>query len=288
MSLLSIIVSSAIAFALAGVAVRIQYSLFRGFDFAVAFAVVLSAESFTGMSSLFAARPAIGIVVSSGCGIAVSVVVVLAWNCVIHRLWFAHSHIGMPLLVFSLGVSTAISGFVGLVRGPGLRQPSWSLNQAPVLPGSMIGLPALYAIVFGGTVITLGLLWAGRRMGLALDLWAQNRDFALEIGVERAILAPVCGVVTGLASGVVGCYFALAGGSTPEGGLNAFLYGAGAALLLSAPTLNATVLGGLILGTVYVIVQLIFNQSIANLILFALVATLLLRKGTSRTVQGAR
>jgi hypothetical protein len=70
--------------------------------------------------------------------------------------------------------------------------------------------------------------------------------------------------------------------------LSAFLYGAGAALLLPAPTLNATVLGGLILGTIYVIVQLIFNQSIADLILFAIVAALLLRRGTSRTVQGAR
>lgn len=288
MNLASIIVASAIVFALAGIAVRVQYSLFRGFDFAVAFAVVLSAESFTGASRLFATRPALGAAVCSGLGIAIAIAVVVAWNYSIGRLWSAHSGIGMALLVFSLGVSTAISGFVGLVRGPGLRQPSWSLNQAPVLLGSMIGLPALYAITCGGVIVVLVVLWASRGTGLALDLWAQNLDFAREIGVERSTLAPVCGVVTGLASGVVGCYFALAGGSTPEGGLSAFLYGAGAALLLPAPTLNATVLGGLILGTIYVIVQLIFSQSIADLILFAIVATLLLRRGTSRTVQGAR
>ena len=288
MNLASIIVASAIVFALAGIAVRVQYSLFRGFDFAVAFAVVLSAESFTAASRLLATRPALGVVVCSGISIAIAIAVVVAWNYSIDRLWSAHLEIGMVLLVFSLGVSTAISGFVGLVRGPGLRQPSWSLNRAPLLLGSMIGLPALYAIACGGVIVVLVVLWASRRSGLALDLWAQSQDFAREIGVERSTLAPICGVVTGLAAGVVGCYFALAGGSTPEGGLSAFLYGAGAALLLPAPRLNATVLGGLILGTIYVIVQLIFSQSIADLILFAIVATLLLRRGTSRTVQGAR
>jgi len=288
MNLLSVIAPGAIVFALAGIAVRIQYSLFRGFDFAVAFAVVLSAESFTSASGLFAGKPAVGVVACSGLGILVAILVVVGWNSAIHRLFSAHSKIGMALLVFSLGVSTAISGFVGLVRGPGLRQPIWSPNQTQILPSSIIGLPAIYAIVCGGAVVILVLLWASRRTGLALDLWAQNQDFAREIGIERSTLAPVTGVVTGLASGVVGCYFALAGGSTPEGGLSAFLYGAGAALLLPAPTLNATVLGGLILGTIYVIVQLIFNQSIADLILFAIVAYLLLRRGTSRTVQGAR
>jgi branched-subunit amino acid ABC-type transport system permease component len=288
MTLLSIIVSAAIAFALAGVAVRIQYSLFRGFDFAVAFTVVLSAESFTAASRAFTSTPIVGLVICSAFGIGVAIVAVVAWNSAIHYLWLAHSRLGMALLVCSLGVSTAASGFVGLVRGPGLRQPSWLLNQAQVFPDSTIGLPALYAITCGGTVVILVVLWASRRTGLALDLWAQNQDFAREIGIDRATLAPVCGVVTGLASGAVGCYFALAGGSTPEGGLSAFLYGAGAALLLPAPTLNATVLGGLILGTIYVIVQLIFNQSIADLILFAIVAALLLRRGTSRTVQGAR
>ena len=275
-----LLAANAVLFALCGVAVRIQFALFRGFDFICAIAVLAAAESFVWMTHVIGGSGPARSIAAVIAALLIATCTVAMWNFAIARSFRQKQELGGGLLILSLGASTTMVGCVGLVRGPGLRQAE--VGMPSVLE------PPFYAVCVGSVLLGATLFWTRAHRGFALDLWAQNPEFASEIGVGRKQLAVVSGLVGGSCLGVVGSYFAIAGGSTPEIGLPAFLYGAASALLLPGNTIGRSVLGGLILGPLFVTLQLVVAPAISNAILFLLALGLLLYRGTSRSAQQVR
>lgn len=276
--------SQGVIFALCGASVRIQFALFRGFDFICAVAVLAAAESVVWGSRIAVGPQWVRAASAAALSLAVAVSVVAAWNFLLDRSFRLRSELGGALLIFSLGVSMAAAGLVTLTRGPGLRQATLASANG----SGPAANPTLYALVAGTAAMLLTFTWTRARRGFALDLWSQDAAFAREIGIERRALAVGNGLAGGMCLGVVGSYFALAGGSTPEIGLPAFLYGAASALLLPGDTIGRSMLGGLVLGPVFVALQLVSAPAVANSILFVLTLILLLVRGTSRSAQHVR
>ena len=279
--ILTLIALQALVFTSVGIAVRMQYSLFRGFDFIIAAVIVVSGEVF-----LTAAHQGTTFSVALGTifAVAIGVGITVTWNLGVDHVFGGVAALGSILFVSSLGASTAISGIVGAVRGPGLRQ----------LPAST---PAVYrqladSSLYGLSVTSLALValfvWTTRPSGLAAALWTQSEEFAREIGITRRSLAVPAGIVSGGLAAIVGSYYAFSNGSTPEGGVTVFLYGTATALLLPSGTLCATAISGVVLGGLYVLIQLLVSPALANLVLFALAMTILLVRGSSRSAENVR
>ncbi len=274
-------------FAALGTAVRIQYSLFRGFDIIIAPTVVLAGESFVLTSRMFPHANIWSLFFCSFVSIGVGVAIVILWNLVVDRIWRPRLVIGAAILILSLGASTAISGAVGFSRGPGLRQVEWGMPSLNIF-GANFGIPTAFGVIFGLAACIWVQVWSRTRIGFAFDLWAQNQSFASEIGISRRTLLVGAGLCTGILGGVVGAYGALSSGSTPEGGLIFFLYGAGAALLFPSPLLISSMKGGFLLGALLVVTQLIVSPPVAIMLLFTIVTVILLIRGSSRVSQGLR
>jgi hypothetical protein len=140
-----------------------------------------------------------------------------------------------------------------------------------------------------GALGTLSIfVWIRTHHGFALDLWGQDVSFCTELGLSRTALVASSGIMVGLATALIGSYNAFSNGSTPEGGLMVFLYGAGAALLLPSVRVSSSFWGGLLLGTSYAAIQLKLSPSVANLALFAAILIILVVRGTSRSSQRLR
>lgn len=283
MTILFLALLQGFIFGLAGVAVRVQYALFRGFDFMVGGLVLLSAEAFVLTAGCFPEAPGLGVPAAWLAALLAAVLGAGAWNAAVLVLWRGHWRLGPALFVASLGMNTALTGLIGLVRGPGLAQTPWQFDGVAGL-----ALPTLLGLLVCGCALAALLAARYTRAGLAIELYGQNPQFAIELGVDSVRIATAASVKTGLACGAVGGYLALADGSRPDLGLLLFLYGSAAALLFSAPTLARAVLGGLICGVVFVVSQLVVSPSTAGLFLFAGVAVLLLARGSSRASEGVR
>jgi len=225
--------------------------------------------------------------VCTAVSIATGIVLAVVWNTVVDRLWPDRLVLGSGVFILSLGFSTFVTGAVGLVRGPGLRLPPWDMPSW-AFGNANFGIPSAYGFISGLAACCGLIIWSRTRLGFAFDLWAQNQVFAIEIGISRRMLLIGTGISTGTLVGVAGAYGALANGSTPESGLSLFLYGAGAALLLPKPLLLSSLQGGLVLGILLVLAQLLISPSLATVVVFGAVASALLFRGTSRVSQGLR
>lgn len=287
MTILVLALAQGLIFAAVGAAVRVQYSLFRGFDIIIAPIVVLAGESFVLTASLFPRVTAFALLICSLVAVGVGVTLALLWNHAVDRLWRGRTMLGSAILIFSLGASTLVTGAVGLGRGPGLRQVDWNLPSLELF-SVPFGLTTAYAIVGGLATCGWLYIWSRRRAGFAFELWAQNQLFASEIGISRRMLLTSSSICTGLLGGIAGAYGGLANGSAPEGGLTIFLYGAGAALLFPSPLLASSIKGGLVLGALLVLSQLVFSPSAATVVLFGVITAALLVRGSSRLSQGLR
>jgi branched-subunit amino acid ABC-type transport system permease component len=283
-SIVLLLLTYALMFALAGAAVRIQLTLFRGFDLFVAGLVLFGAEMFIAVSNAVGSGSE-ALLVASVVSIAAVIALAVLWNVVIDRLWRRMTTVGAPMLVVSLGVSAAATGAVGVIRGPGLRQPPADLLRYQL---AGVPLPAAFLIVAGAVVLVGLLRWVRRPAGFALTLMSDDPDFAAEIGLTRRDLVVSAGVVTGALTATIGAYLALSNGSTPEIGLPTFLYGAGAALLLPAATVRSSILGGIVLGLGFGVAQLFAARVTADALLFAVVLGFLWFRGTSRTMRQVR
>lgn len=287
MSLILLALTQGLIFAALGAAVRLQYSLFRGFDVVIAPIAVVSGETFLLTTRLFPHATLFALAVCTAVSIATGVVLAVAWNTVIDKLWPDRLVLGSGIFIVSLGFSTFVTGAVGLGRGPGLRLPSWDMPSL-AFGNANFGIPSAYGFILGLAACSGLIIWSRTRLGFAFDLWAQNQVFATEIGISRRMLLIGTGVSTGTLVGVAGSYGALANGSTPESGLTLFLYGAGAALLLPKPLLLSSLQGGLALGILLVLAQLEISPSLATVLVFGAVTSALLFRGTSRVSQGLR
>jgi branched-subunit amino acid ABC-type transport system permease component len=192
---------------------------------------------------------------------------------------------GGLLLLASLGFSLAMSGVVGWIRGPGLRQvvvlPSSSL--LPNVPSSVS-----FALGIGAPLLASVFIWTRTKSGLALDLLAQNATFAREIGIERSTIAAQAGLVAGLLGGITGCYFALSSGSHPEIGLTGFLLGAGAAFVSTRRSITSALPGGILIASLQVGLQHVLAPAIATAIVFLVVLSLILTRGPDRVHESLR
>lgn len=287
-SSLILAVDQGILFALAAVMVRTQLTLTTGFDFSVAVVVGGCGEIFLGLGQLLGGLGWVGWGASGLLTWGVGLVWMHGWN----RLLVGSKGLqgATPQVVFlaSLGASLAATGLVGLVRGPGLRQAPTLLPRVPLLDGDGVGLQAILFVV-AGTALVGWVRWLGRRpVGYALALLAQDRQFAMELGVEPAGLARHAALVVGTLGAVIALYLVYSEGSTPTSGMPVFLYGASASLVLPRKSLGSAVIAGLLLGIAFVAAQLVMSHEAANALVFSLIGGILLARGSSRFERSVR
>jgi branched-subunit amino acid ABC-type transport system permease component len=272
-----------VAYAAAGVAIRVQWALLRGFDFFIAVSILWGAEVLIALTHRVSAPP-YSLVLATGVTLGICALAGAVWNWSLAS-FFPVREMGGLLLLASLGFSLAMSGVVGWIRGPGLRQvvvlPSSSL--LPNVPSSVS-----FALGIGAPLLASVFIWTRTKSGLALDLLAQNATFAREIGIERSTIAAQAGLVAGLLGGITGCYFALSSGSHPEIGLTGFLLGAGAAFVSTRRSITSALPGGILIASLQVGLQHVLAPAIATAIVFLVVLSLILTRGPDRVHESLR
>jgi ribose/xylose/arabinose/galactoside ABC-type transport system permease subunit len=275
-------------FSLAAFPVRTQLSLFKNFDFSIAAAILVASETFTVVARAIPFDGEVRALLGSGAGVSAAIVVMVCWNGSFERLARRAAGGREPnLFVVSLGLSVAVAGFVGLVRGPGLRQSDLN-DLGRVMLGREVSLdyPVAYAFAMAAVVLGTAFVWLRSRSGLPVLLLSGDPAFAREIGIDRRELVVPAGIMSGFAAGAVGSYYALSSGSTIELGSTLFLYGAGAALIFNG--MRSFVWGGLVLGVLLVWLQQILAPAWATAVMFAGVVALVTFRGSSRLRQGLR
>ena len=277
-----------VAAALCAVAVRAQLALFRGFDVMVAAVVTIASEITCALGIWFPSLGWYGTAVAVVVSTIVTAGVMLVWNRFIAGWMRDSAHRGTGLLVISLFCTTAISGLIGLARGPGLISAPWPDVGLQRPDGSSLSAATLFACAMG--VMLIAALAAARRsrQGFALELWAQDRSFAREIGISETNLVGFSGIAVALAASAVGVWSGLSNGSTPEVGLGYFLTGAGGALLVSGPRLASAAIGGAVIGVAVFMLQLWLSPAQTNMLLFFAIAVFLIARGSGRAEQSVR
>jgi len=288
MTIVLVAVAQVVSVAICAIAVRAQMNLFRGFDVMIAAGVTVASELTCELGTLYPNLGWFGPVVAAALSAVVSSSLIVGWNRLVSSRIRDADRKGTALLVGSLFCSTAISGMVGVARGPGLRSAPWSLVALRLGDGSSLGLGTCFGCA-AGVVFLVGLIgWRRSQAGFALELWSEDRSFAREIGISERGLVGHTGIAVGLAIGAVGVWSALSNGSTPDVGLGFFLTGAAGALLFTGPRLWTAGLGGAVVGLVAFSLQLWVSPSGANLILFSAVAAFLVMRGSGRAQQRVR
>jgi branched-chain amino acid transport system permease protein len=284
--LLLLALTRAVPFSLLAWAVRAQLASLRGFDVSLAAAALLSSEVFLALLG-GGRRGVVAIVFSMIFAMALSSLLVATWSYTANRRFGGESSAGELVLVASLGLSALLTGTIGGLRGGGLRDIGESLS-ALSLGDSVFDEVVVVTLIVG--VVTTALLVAfGRsKAGVGLGLLAQNREFAEELGIQFAKVAPLTGAIAGALAGAAGVCLGAVGGSSPEMGLTAFLYGAGGALVLPRVSPNTALAGGAAFAAVQVILEYCTSASTAQALLFTLILSLVLTRGSSRTARGER
>src|SRR5580698_6926476 len=103
MNIVLLAVTQGLVFAALGAAVRLQYSLFRGFDLIIAPIAVLAAEMFLLAAKLFPQATLPALVVCTFVAIGAGVVLAVLWNAIVDRLWHGRNVLGSGIFILSLG-----------------------------------------------------------------------------------------------------------------------------------------------------------------------------------------
>jgi hypothetical protein len=127
MSIVLLAFTQGLVFAALGAAVRLQYSLFRGFDVIIAPIAVLAGEAFLLTAHLFPEVTLLALIVCTCVAIGTGIILAVLWNAIVDRLWHGRLVLGSGVFILSLGFSTLVTGAVGLGRGPGLRLIPWEM-----------------------------------------------------------------------------------------------------------------------------------------------------------------
>jgi branched-subunit amino acid ABC-type transport system permease component len=274
--------------ALIALAVYTQWTLFRGFDLSIAGAVTIAAELNCALSTHASFQGMASVILSLIASVACNFVLLWFWNGYLLSLEQRAIAVGRMVLVASLCLTIALSGAIVLLRGPGTRSPAWPSAKVALSAGGYFGASQMVALL---STVLLGLLAVPivkSRHALRLRLWAENRDFAREVGVEQSALRLLASGIGGVSTGIVGSWIATSSGSTIDIGLGHYLLGAGGALLFSMRTPMRALMGGAALALAHFGLQLFVSPSVAQLLVFAAVAVLLLVRGSSRDSEELR
>lgn len=283
MDLFLLAIHLGLAYGLAGLAVRVALSVSGGFDLFVAVAALLGAE--------FTIAVANGCAVDNTGGAMAAAVFGILLAGMSGWLWSSFGKLfgsGTTTFVGSLGVLMAVIGFIGTVRGPGLRMVDGLSGVTLDLLVINVGAGVIAGLLVTLVVAIAGIIWLRQSSGYALRLYVMNPELAQEIGITEHSLRSWGAAYLGLCAGAAGSSLALIGGSTPELGMKVFLYGAGAALLFESRDLVSALLAGLILGALHIGLQLFFAPAWAESIMFVLVVAVLMIRGSSREIGGLR
>lgn len=274
-----LILLGALEVALIALVVRSQVSLTRGFDLSVGAFPVVASAIYLVVTGVFNFGP-LGALFISGSAI---LLLSIAWNFLL--VGIITNRIGGDLLVLlvSLGVVVLVEGGIGIVRGPDREYAS---------VGDLVFFsdnPPTYAAFALLLAVALGVLaWFRSSSSLALDLYGQNQIYAREVGIDARQLVLTLAIVNGVLLTAVGVANLLREGAAPGDGMELFLYGAAGALLLGSSSLRSAVIGGGIIGATTTGLQMFVSPVFIDMMAFAVIAVLLLFRGTARSLQGER
>ena len=275
---------------LCGLFVRIQLAVHRGFDLSLAVIVVCCAEIFIFLSNyLFSTMQGlVALVIALFLTAMIGAAAGLLWNLALTALVRRAREPGYIVFLASLGLSTLAVGAVGVMRGPGLK-----LLQDGVLSGIDLFSVQLPPAPFLGCALLLAAvvavsIWARSRTGFATSLLAQDRPFAIEIGVNTSRISAHVGIVWGGVLAILASAQALLAGNTPESGLPLFLLGAVAALVFPNSGLVGPLLGGILVGLGLVLIQFILPPSWAEPAILTIAFAVIAVRGIDRAAMGLR
>lgn len=281
-----LIFESFLIFLLAGVAVRLALVTSRGFDLLPTIVGLLASEStLLLVNSLGARSPAaIGL-------LAILVILLIAsistlWPSII-RLFHSNQRVSnLGVFIFSLGASSLISGIVGYLRGPGVISLDVSMNWGTNRFGIPVKLEV--AIVLALMMCAALLIWMKSRIGFAYRLSSMNEEFANEIGITRSEWSKSSIFLSSACAGVAGVTFLLSVGSSPNLGMQVFLYGVGVALLVGSDSFLVLALVALCFSSTKILSQLYISPAWSESIIYIGVVLVLIFRGLSRDSEEVR
>jgi branched-subunit amino acid ABC-type transport system permease component len=266
-------------------AVRVQFGILQGYDLTVAASVVIASEITVFIANQIAGGVAIPLAIAVAWGL--TFIVTYVWTLLALQFTTRGAERGGVVFLASLGVSTAVSGLVGIIRGPGLIAPDARLSPLEIGATTMAGV-TWFGIACSVVAVAALVLWRRTVPGWGAVLLEQNPAFAQEIGVQPEQVIVSASAAVGGCAAVAGAYQGLANGSTPESGMLLLIYGIGAAFIVPGRGLLGAAVGAAIFGTASVVGGLAISPVVASTILFGVTAAVLLVRGTSRLERGLR
>ncbi|SEN38362.1 ABC transporter permease subunit [Nitrosomonas marina] len=288
METLFFVLQIGLIYGIAGLAVRMILSVSGGgFDLFVAISALISAEIGIAVANFWQADSISEVLLACCIGILSAGLIGYLWSVLISLSKLRKSP-ALAIFIGSFGALMFIMGSVGVLRGPGLRTFENISGQTIDFLNMYVGIGIFSGLTLTGMAILISLAFLKLPIGYALRLYTINPFLSLEIGINKDRVRQLGTIFTGFLAGVAGCAMALTGGSTPELGMKLFLYGIGAALLFESRELFYPLISGFILGAMQVGIQLYLAPAWSESIMFAVIVTVLILRGTSREVSGVR
>jgi branched-chain amino acid transport system permease protein len=208
-----------------------------------------------------------------------------ALGVLIERLALRPLRGGPPIapLLSTVAVSVVLDQLVERIWSPDTRAIPAQVPAVDLVLGRVrVGLPdVLIAAVGLGAALSLWLFLRRSRLGWAIRATAQDREAALQMGVDvdaiNAITFGLASALGGIAGLLVGIYY---NSVYPSMGFQAGLAGFSAAMLGGLTSVPGAIVGGLLLGVAESYGSAAFGNTYRQLIAFVvLILVLLLRPG---------
>lgn len=180
--------------------------------------------------------------------------------------------------VATIGLSGVLQAIVAVRYGTApLSLPDVVSGKAfrvlgAVVPTADIVAVAMTVVVVVALVVMLKFTPLGQRMNAVAD----NASLSEHLGISAARVAAIAWALAGATAALAGIAFSLRSSVDPVGVANVGLFAFPAIILGGLDSVGGALLGGIILGTVQNVVQVVFGASWVDLVSFAVMLGILL------------
>jgi len=183
----------------------------------------------------------------------------------------------LTLVFASFGLALILRNLLLLLFGPDPHHYSTEIQMAVRLPGNVLVLPD-QILVFGITLLVLGLLWAFlryTRQGIAMRSVAENPTLAGIAGIDITAAVRLTWAVSAALAALAGVFYGVTVQVRPEMGINLLLPLFTAAILGGVGSVAGAVAGALLISLCENLVTLVIPGTYKPMIAFVLLLLVL-------------
>ncbi len=278
-----------------GVLVGVSYSLL-----AIAFSLIYAASGTinfaTGEFAMLAAYICYTLLSNLHVPLLLAVILALLglflFGMVVERVAFRRLYKLDPVLIVitTIGISTMLKSLTLIVWGPYSASLPPFLSPVPMVLGPIILIPQNLALLAIGlaTMLIFHLFMNHTRLGTAMRATAQNIKGASLVGINTARCVNLTWAIGSVVAGIAGILIAFAYNLSIEMGTLSGMKGFAAAIIGGFGNIQASALGGLVLGVTENLAGGMISYYYKDVVAFAFIVLVLLLRPAGLFVTGTK